>query len=243
MENKLRQLWKLAFGDPDSFLDGFFSRGFAPERCRFLMDGAEITAALYWLDCEYAGEKYAYLYAVATHPAYRNRGLCHKLMAETHAHLKEQGYAGAVLVPQEESLRKFYDKIGYKTMGNISSFTAVSGEKPALLRPLVAAEYATLRRTYLPPGGLLQEGPSLAFLGTYARFFAGEDFLLAAYREEDFLYAMELLGNREAAPGILNALGCVRGKFHAPGEDIPFAMYLPLKENAPVPQYLGHAFD
>ena len=243
MENKLRQLWKLAFGDPDSFLDGFFSRGFAPERCRFLTDGAEITAALYWLDCDYAGEKYAYLYAVATHPDYRNRGLCHKLMAETHAHLKEQGYAGAVLVPQEESLRKFYDKIGYKNMGNIRSFTAVSGEKPVLLRPLVAAEYATLRRTYLPAGGLLQEGASLAFLGTYAQFYAGEDFLLAAYREEGFLYAMELLGNTAAAPGILKALGCVRGKFHTPGEDLPFAMYLPLKENAPVPQYLGHAFD
>ena len=54
---------------------------------------------------------------------------------------------------------------------------------------------------------------------------------------------MELLGNREAAPGILKTLGCIRGKFRTPGEEMPFAMFLPLKEDAPVPSYLGHAFD
>ena len=245
MENKegLRQLWKLAFGDSDAFLDGFFSTGYAPQRCRYLSDGDLVTAALYWLDCAYMDEKYAYLYAVATHPAYRGQGLCHQLMEKTHDHLKAQGYAGAVLVPQEESLRTFYGKMGYKTMSNIGEFTVVPGENPAPLRRIDAREYATLRRQYLPEGGLLQEGESLAFLETYANFYAGEDFLLAAYREDSFLWAMELLGNREAAPGILKALDCVRGKFHTPGADLPFAMVLPLKEDAPVPSYLGHAFD
>ena len=128
-------------------------------------------------------------------------------------------------------------------MSNIGEFTAVPGENPAPLRRIDAREYATLRRQYLPEGGLLQEGESLAFLETYAEFYAGEDFLLAAYREDSFLWAMELLGNREAAPGILKALDCVRGKFHTPGADLPFAMILPLKEDAPMPSYLGHAFD
>ena len=243
MENKLRGLWKLVFGDSDAFLDGFFQNAFSFDRCRYFTDGELVTAALSWLDFQYRGEKYAYIYAVATHPEYRNRGFCRKLMAQTHAHLREQGYAGVVLVPQEESLRKFYDKMGYKNMGNIREFTAVSGEKPALLKEIVAPEYATLRRQHMPEGGLLQEGASLAFLGTYARFYAGEDFLLAAMEEDGFLWAMELLGNPEAAPGILKALGCLRGRFRTPGEELPFGMLLPLKENAPVPQYLGHAFD
>lgn len=243
MENKLRNLWKLAFGDTDEFLDGFFSTAYGAERCRFLTDGEEITAALYWLDCQLGAETYAYLYAVATHPAYRNRGLCHKLMADTHAHLREQGYAGAVLVPQEESLRTFYGKMGYKTMGNVREFTAVPGENPTHIRRIVAQEYATLRRQYLPEGGLLQEGASLTFFSTYGQFYAGEDFLLAAYRETDFLWGMELLGNEGAAPGILKALGCIRGKFRTPGTELPFGMFLPLQENAPVPKYLGHAFD
>lgn len=243
MEHKLRALWKLVFGDTEEFLDAFFQNGFSIDRCRYFTDGEQLTAALHWLDCEYEGEKYAYLYAVATHPDYRNRGLCRKLMAKTHADLKEAGYAGAVLVPQEESLREFYGKMGYKNMGNIREFTAISGEKPACLRPIVVQEYATLRRQYLPEGGLLQEGASLDFLGSYAELYAGEDFLLAAFREEDHLWGMELLGNAGAAPGILKALGCLRGRFHTPGEGSPFAMFLPLKENAPVPAYLGHAFD
>lgn len=243
MENELRRLWKLVFGDSDAFLDGFFSTAYAPERCRYLTDGETVTAVLYWLDCEYGKNRYAYLYAVATHPDYRNRGLCRKLMAETHAHLRQEGYAGAVLVPQEESLRVFYDKMGYKNMGNIREFSALSGEKPVLLKRIVAQEYATLRRQQLPAGGLLQEGASLAFLETYAEFYAGEDFLLAACREADFLWAMELLGNQDAAPGILKALGCLRGKFRTPGKELPFAMFLPLAEGAAVPAYFGHAFD
>ena len=243
MESKLRYLWKLVFGDTDAFLDGFFSTAYSPERCRYLTDGETVTSVLYWLDCELAGEKYAYLYAVATHPDHRGKGLCRSLMAQTHVHLRAQGYAGAVLVPQEESLRTFYGKTGYKTVSNIAEFTAVPGEKPVSLRPIDAQEYATLRRQYLPEGGLLQEGESIAFLSTYASFYAGTDFLLCVYPEEDFLWGMELLGNQEAAPGILKALGCVRGRFRMPGQDKPFAMFLPLKADAPVPAYLGHCFD
>ena len=243
MESKLRILWKLVFGDSEEFLDGFFQKGFSFQRCRYYTQGEQVTAALHWLDCQYAEQRYAYVYAVATHPDHRGRGLCSRLMEDTHAALEEQGYAGAVLVPQEESLRLFYGKMGYKTVSTVEEFTAVPGKKPALLKQLGAEEYAALRRQYLPEGGLLQEGESLAFLETYAKFYGGEDFLLAAYREEDFLWAMELLGNQEAAPGILSALGCVRGRFRTPGERVPFAMFLPLKADVPVPRYLGHAFD
>ena len=243
MECKLRELWKLAFGDTDAFLDGFFSTAYSQDRCRYLTDGERITAALYWLDCQFSGEKYAYIYAVATHPKYRGRGLCHQLMEQTHKELRARGYAGAILVPQEEGLRVLYGSMGYKNATTVSEFTVVPGETALPIEKIGAEAYARLRRQYLPRGGLRQEGESIAFLETYAAFYAGEDFLLAAYREGDFLWAMELLGNREAAPGILKTLGCVRGKFRIPGEELPFAMFLPLKEDAPVPTYLGHAFD
>ena len=243
MENELRQLWKLAFGDTEAFLDGFFSTAYSPDRCRYLTVDGTVAAALYWFDCQCFDEKYAYLYAVATHPDFRGRGLCRKLMARTHKQLKEQGYAGCLLVPQEEGLRTFYGKMGYHNMGNVAEFTAVPGEKPAPLGEIVAEEYAALRRRYLPRGSVVQEGENLRFLARQARFYAGEDFLLAGNIEDGFLWAMELLGSAEAAPGILKALGCVRGRFRTPGEALPFAMFLPLQENAPAPQYFGHAFD
>ena len=43
--SQLRQLWKEAFGDTDSFLDIFFSAAFAPERCRCVLADGAVDAA------------------------------------------------------------------------------------------------------------------------------------------------------------------------------------------------------
>ena len=40
----LRLLWQEAFGDSDSFLDGFFRTGFHPERCRLILEKGEPAA-------------------------------------------------------------------------------------------------------------------------------------------------------------------------------------------------------
>ena len=64
----LRALWKAAFGDSDDFLDMFYTTAYAPHRCRCMVDGDRVAAALYWFDCTCEGQKLAYLYAVATDP-------------------------------------------------------------------------------------------------------------------------------------------------------------------------------
>ena len=79
----LRDLWKAAFGDTDAFLDDFFSTAYAPHRCRCIVMDGQVAAALYWLDCACEGRKLAYIYAVATHPHHRGKGLCRTLMSET----------------------------------------------------------------------------------------------------------------------------------------------------------------
>ena len=66
---------------------------------------------------------------------------------------------------------------------------------------------------------------------------------MAAVHEEERIFVPELLGDPEAAPGILKAMGYGEGIFRFPGEGKPFAMCLPLKENIAMPTYLGHAFD
>lgn len=85
-------------------------------------------------------------------------------------------------------------------------FSCDAGEAVAV-RPISAVEFARLRREYLPPDGVIQEGASLSYLKCYAAFYAGGDFLLAAEHDGDSLTGMELLGNAAAAPGILGALG------------------------------------
>lgn len=241
-EPGLKALWQQAFGDSDETIEAFFTTAFAPERCRCIREEDNLAAALYWLDCEYAGQKVAYIYAVATHPEFRGRGLCRMLMEDTHRVLAEQGYAAAVLYPAGESLRRMYGKMGYRDATAVSEFVCTAGTAIPV-RKIGTEEYAALRRAFLPEDGVRQEGTGLSYLASYCDFYTGADFLLATVLGEKSLVGVELLGNRNAAPGILAALGYADGKFRAPGADMSFAMLRPLKTDVKNPAYFGLIFD
>lgn len=240
---QLRQLWKVAFGDTDAFLDSFFRTAFSCHRCRCVLEADAVAAVLYWFDCTTGGQKTAYIYAVATHPDFRNRGLCRKLMADTHALLQSRGYASALLVPQKESLRAMYAGMGYRDCGGLDVLQCTAAGAPASLRAIGAEEFAALRRQFLPENGVVQEGENLAFLAEQLQFYAGDGFLLAAYAENSTLHGVELLGRCSDLSGIVTALDCDGGHFRTPGNTIPFAMFHPLRETAPEPDYFGFAFD
>jgi GNAT superfamily N-acetyltransferase len=227
----LRDLWKLVFGDEDDFLDLFFGAAFAPERCLCALEGDAPVGALYWLPCD----SYAYIYAVATHPEHRGKGLASRLLEDTHAHLKELGYAGAVLKPAA-GLFPFYGRLGYETCGYITRFCAEASDSPLPLRQITAEEYGCLRKSFLPENGISQEGVTLAFLSTFASFYACADALVCANKEEQVVF--EYLGNPHSAPGILSALSVKSAEIPTPGQDIPFAMWHPLNCTK-MPGYLG----
>lgn len=238
----LKELWGLAFGDTPEMIDLFFSTAYAPQRCRYLAEGETAVAALYWLDATYRGQKFAYIYGVATHPEHRGKGLCRKLMETTHQDLAKLGYTGAVLMPAQTDLRGMYAKMGYRECSTLEEFSCRAGASVDV-RAIGAEEYARLRRAFLPEGGLIQEGENIAYLQTYAALYAGKDFLLAAVHEKDRLFGLELLGNKDAAPGILKAMGYETGTFRTPGDGMPFAMGIAFKDNAEMPSFLGLAFD
>lgn len=242
MLSQLRQLWQEAFGDSEETIKDFFATGFCPDRYHYICHGDTPVSALYWFDCQLEGQKIAYIYALATRKSHRGQGLAHRLMAETHEILKEQGYAGSVLVPAE-GLSPFYAEIGYRTVGYIHPFICQAGGEPVALREIDTDEFARLRRKYLPAGGVLQEGPALDWLHTYAKFYAGEDFLFSAATEGDTLLVQEFLGNTAPAQGILVTLGLTSGRFRTPGTGQDFAMFLPLTPDCPTPSYFGLALD
>lgn len=213
----LRSLWKEAFGDTDAFLDTFARTAYSPARCRCVTVDGDVAAALYWFDCTHADRRIAYLYAVATARAHRGQGLCRALMEDTHRHLTEQGYAGAMLVPGSASLFDFYARMGYRTCTAVREITCTAspsdGRAPtAVLRPM-------------------------------STFYAGDGFLLAARTEGNTVRGIELLGDTTAAPHIVRALGCETGTFRTPGNENPFAMFFPLQDGVPAPAYFGLAFD
>ncbi len=241
--SSLVRLWKEAFGEYDGFWELFLDTGFLPDHCRCITEDGQPVAGLYWFDCTCGDDKIAYIYAVVTDPAQRGRGLCRRLMEDVHSLLKNRGYASAMLVPADESLRKMYRKMGYEDCTAIAVLSCTASDSAAGIRNVSTEEYASLRRKLLPEQAVLQEGINLPFLAAQAQLFAGNDFLLAAWREEDVLHGMELLGNTAAAPGILRALGCETGTFQIPGTEKPFAMIHKLREEAVMPEYFGFSFD
>lgn len=239
----LRSLWKKAFGDTDAFLDLFFSTAYAPERCRYIADREAVAAALYWLDTAWDGQKYAYIYAVATDPDHRGKGLCRQLMEDTAQLLKVAGYDGILLVPQDENLRIMYGRMGYETATHLGEELYTAAPSPAPIREIGPEEYAAKRRIFLPTGSVLQEGAALDFLAQLARFYEGECFLAAVSRETGHLRILEYLGPQTSAPALVAALGHREATVRCPGADKPFAMYLPLTPGCKKPEYFAFCFD
>lgn len=238
-EERLRQLWRQAFHDPEDFLDLFFGLPGCLDRCCTARRDGKIVSALYWFDCTFQGRKLAYLYGAATDPAYRGRGIFGVLMEDYHAVLKDRGYAGSLLVPAE-GLAEMYAKMGYRYACFRKIWTAKTGESPAALTEISPEEFGRLRAEYLPETAVSQTGANLTFLAGQAKLFRGADFLLAA--ETDPFRGIELLGNTNAAPGILRAFGEKEGVFSTIGEETPFAMYHAIQPG-PAPAYFGLAFD
>ena len=236
----LTKLWQEAFGDTLSYIDAFFETAYAPQRSRVAVVDGQIAGMHFWFDCQLAGEKVAYLYAVATDNRFRGQGIATALMEEGEALLKEQGYAGVLLSPGSESVFRFYEKRGYETVGWRSEERIPAGT-PIPVREVDEAEYAALRQKLLPENGVRQEGENLQFLLRFCRFYAGEDFCAAVYQGEEFL--PEYLGARAKVPGLLGALGLEEASVRSPGNDTPCAMGKWFSPADKKRVYLGFVYD
>ena len=73
-----KALWSATFGD-DGWIDSFFRTAFQAENTLAIFQEGQLAAGLAWMQTSCQGRKLAYLYAVATAPDFRNRGLCHGL--------------------------------------------------------------------------------------------------------------------------------------------------------------------
>lgn len=241
---QLKKLWKESFGDTDDTINIFFKTAFSTKRCMCFYADGNIVASLYWFNCTLADKPIAYIYAISTAKAYRGQGICHKLMEYTHSYLLSHGYVGAVLVPADDGLFKFYESMGYTVCSSIGQIFCEASSSAAEIREIDKHEYAYLRRQFLPRSGVVQEGENLDYLSALAQFYAGDDFLVAVVTEDDALNGIELLGNTSRAAHITNAFKCKKGRFRIMGDEHPFAMYKPLDNSKrEIPSYFGLSFD
>lgn len=240
---QLRKLWKEAFGDSDVFLDAFFEYGFSPRRCRCMTERETVVSALYWFEVTYRNQRFAYLYAVATAASCRGRGLFRTLLEDTKRVLTAEGFDGILLVPESEALGRMYKKLGFECCTTVDRVEIAAGEILTDVKEIGIETYAALRRRMLPEGGVLQEGEILHFLASQYHFWTGADWLATGQIYDGKLVCQEFLGDRDAADGLVRALGVSAGVFRMEGKTMPFAYLLPLHSSCERPAYFALALN
>ena len=114
-----RELWRLAFGDGEDYIDNFYHTYYQPERVLVLEEEGVVRSMTAWFDTAFVvpgqGEyRAAYLYAVATHPDCRGRGLAGELLAGADDCFRSLQIPAVTTVPAEPSLHNFFGANGFR---------------------------------------------------------------------------------------------------------------------------------
>ena len=162
-----RELWALAFGDSGDYVDNFYKTYYRPDRVLVLEEEGRVRAMTAWFDTTFVvpgqGEyRAAYLYAVATHPDCRGRGLAAKLLADADRCFRGLSIPAVTTVPAEPSLHNFFGANGFRECfktfeGKLEPREIPAPKGDSLLRPVTPAEYGAVREK------LLAEIPHVAY--------------------------------------------------------------------------------
>jgi len=266
---RLKGLWKLAFGDEDDYIDHFFHRYYTPERMLVMAEQGVVQAMTAWFDMPVVsaqGEVFssAYLYAVATHPACRGRGLAGQLLDFADRWLKEQAFVCVTTVPARPDLHRFFGQNGFMEQLVLTreEYLPRTVEKNAPVKRVDAREYAALRENAL--AGMPHVAYATAALDYQAGVCAlsggglyrvGERGCACVEVAGEDVFVKELLVAEEEREAALAAIAqrhpaktyWVRGPYRGQSEKWEFAM---IKWLTPEPEwggqenaYLGLAFD
>lgn len=131
----LFSLWKRSFGDEDGYINLFFEKEYESCKTFASFENGEIVSVLYLLDCfvSLGGKRYDgyYLYAAATKPESRGRGLMSALIKEAEEYAADKNKAFIALVPGEDSLYGYYNRFGFgKLMVKYKSEVSPNGICP-----------------------------------------------------------------------------------------------------------------
>ena len=128
---KIKKLWKICFGDSDSYIDLFFKTVYKKELSLAAYENGDIVSFMMSVPKTLVtgGKKTkgAYFGGVCTSPAYRNRGIASDMIKKAVIEAKERGEV-PYLIPFRCD---FYEKLGF----SLKSFLCISeGDTKELLK-------------------------------------------------------------------------------------------------------------
>lgn len=117
---ELKALWRDVFQEEEAYLDAFFIKIFKGENALLYEEDGRIAAALhmvpYSMVVDGVEHPLLYLYAIGTLPEYRGKGYAGDITREALRVAEDRGYSAAFLVPAEESLFLWYERMGFETV-------------------------------------------------------------------------------------------------------------------------------
>jgi ribosomal protein S18 acetylase RimI-like enzyme len=108
-----RALWHDVFGDEREFIDLFMTEVYRPENMLVCEEQGRVVSMLHIVDITTDYGPTAYLYAIATDPAYRGRGYAKELISKAIGLARERDYKAVMLIPSEPSLVEYYQRFGF----------------------------------------------------------------------------------------------------------------------------------
>lgn len=120
VKEQVKHLWQLCFDDSENFTELYFRLRYKEERNLSLYDNKKIIAALqllpYPMTFCHSEVPTDYISGACTHPAYRNQGAMHRLLAHSFLKMHQNGSFFSTLIPAEPWLFDYYRRRGYTTI-------------------------------------------------------------------------------------------------------------------------------
>lgn len=123
LKPEVMQMWKTCFGDSDEFIEMYFRSKYSDENTLVKIVDEKAVASLQMIPYEMTfGDNripIVYVAGACTLPDKRKKGYMEELFSVAFCEMKKRNVLLSILVPQDNKLVDFYEKLGYTEMFDI----------------------------------------------------------------------------------------------------------------------------
>lgn len=145
----LSEIWRVCFGDPEEYIRFFYQENFGRIMIPICTVEDKPVSMLHLFEASFADgcdrQPAKLVYAVGTHPEYRQKGYMKILMDSVMREARKEGY-GLFLKPASAYLNRIYQTFGFTHDASFRLVTLLPGRRiPLETVPLRAEQYNMLR--------------------------------------------------------------------------------------------------
>ncbi len=245
---QIEKIWKSCFGDEEEYIRFYMEHRMTEENMLIIREDQKVVSMASFLPVRYLCEgQYVdarYVYAVATLPEYRGRGLAKRILTFAQKHYDKP----LILAPAEESLMRYYETLGFQkafpdTRGEMKDTLAAlewteNEDADDMIKPLTAQEYVQIRDEKCAREGYVRWDEdavcyAIALCERYGGVAAavertkGEKDILMYEKDDDTLVIVETSLRPEALQELLSHLLKQTGTSRVSYGQLPGMIWLP----------------